>query len=690
MKIYKYALVLTLIFFYHVTYALDFDKLKINFTDFYLLEEVNDVEVQQLLQLITSDFSFADIDYNMHRRSNWKPRTHLKRLITLAKTYKNENSKYYQSDEMAEIIIGGLNYWSFNNFYSDNWWNQEIGIPQSLGPTLIICESIIPDSTMTKSLKVMDKSRIHMTGQNKIWLSGNVFMRELLRGNTKLLKTAANTIKSVMVPSKPYEEGIQPDFSFHQHGPQPQFGNYGLHLVEDIIKWMFIFNKTEIAFSKEKVDLMRNLMFEGQQKVVYKGKYEILATGRQIFPEKVNGEKYRGPIAKYELYKNLEHIFNQFDTQINPTSAPNEYVHFRNSDYSLYRTDTFFSPVRMSSKRIIGAEAGNGENQMGYYLGDGTNLIYRNGDEYHEIYPVWNWKKLPGTTTVQDTAKLPVLTWDGYRNNSHFSGGLNGKTVGITAFKYRRDNLKANKSYFFINNKVYALGSGIKTNRNFEVVTTINQCYKKGDIHVLKNEGEITSVWHDSIAYISLRHQKLNVKQEAQTGTWKKILTWHSDSLISKNIFDLEVSHGINPKNEKYAYVSVVGIPKENIKKVNINELGEILALKKEVHAIKFNHIKTIVISAFKPCEIGIDNSQKLKIKNSCLLSLTQTINGWIVEVVDPTQEQKTLEFEITGKYVVKGQNNSEIKENTTLFSIKPPNKIEEKGMKTSIKLISS
>ncbi|WP_406684518.1 hypothetical protein N1F78_02000 [Seonamhaeicola sp. MEBiC1930] len=689
MKTYKFALILTLIFFHHLSYALDFDKLKKNFTDFYLLENINDQEIQELLQLITSDFAFSDIDYKMHRRSNWQPRTHLKRLITLSSAYKNKNSKYYQSEKLTEIIIGALNYWSYNNFYSDNWWHQEIGIPQSLGPILIICESIIPDSTMTKSLKVMDKSRIYKTGQNKIWLSGNVFMRELLRGNSNLIDSAANTIKSVMVPSKPYEEGIQPDYSFHQHGPQPQFGNYGLHLAEDIIKWMFIFNKTDIAFSNEKVDLMRNLMFEGQQKVVYKGKYEILATGRQIFPEKVNGQKYRGPIAKYELYKNLEHIFNEFDTQTNPTSAPNEYVHFRNSDYSLYRTNTFFSPVRMSSKRVIGGEAGNGENQMGYYLGDGTNLIYRNGDEYHEIYPVWNWKKLPGTTTVQDTAKLVPLTWDGYKNGSHFTGGLKGKTVGITAFKYRRDSLKANKSYFFINNKVYALGSGIKTNRNFEVVTTINQCYKKGDVHVFKNKGEITSVWHDSIAYISLQNQKLNVRQKAQTGNWKKVLTWHSDSIISKNIFDLEVSHGTNPKNEKYAYASVVGIDKGDIKKVIKNELGIIIALKNEVHAVKFDNSKTIAISAFKSCVIDISKSQKLKIKTPCLLSLTQTLNGWLIEAVDPTQQQKTLEFEITGKYQIKGQNLSERIENTTLFSITTPNKIEEKGMKTSIELIS-
>ncbi|WP_430936098.1 polysaccharide lyase family 8 super-sandwich domain-containing protein [Saccharicrinis sp. 156] len=689
MRILKHVLIIALIFSSQLIYAGNWVKLKQNLRDFYLLESVSDIEVQNVLESMNNDFSFSDIDYNMHRRSNWKPREHLNRLITLATAYENTNSKYYKLDEIAESIVGGLNYWSYNHFYSHNWWQQEIGVPQNIGPTLIICESIIPDSTMTKSLEVMDKSKIRMTGQNKIWLSGNVLMRELVRGNDSLVTAAADTIKSVLVLSKPYQEGIQPDYSFHQHGPQPQFGNYGLHFAEDMIKWMFIFNNTDIAFSSEKVDLMRKLMFEGQQKVVYKGKYETLATGRQIFPEMVNGKKYRGPMAKYEIYKKLEKVFNKFDTQDNPYAAPREYIHFRNSDYSLYRTGSFFSAVRMSSQRIIGAEAGNGENQLGYYLGDGTNLIYRRGDEYHEIYPVWNWKKLPGTTTVQDTAKLPVLTWSGYKNGSYFAGGLKSKDVGITAFKYRRDSLQANKSYFFIGNKVYALGSAISTNRNFDVVTTINQCYKNGDVVVSKNKGRITSVWHDSIAYVSLCDQQLNVRQDVQSGTWKRILTWHTDSLISKDIFDLEVNHGEKPNNGKYGYVCVVGISAKEVKEVIKNRLGANIAHKNEVHALSFNQGKTLAISAFEPCEVEIGNQQKLIIKSPCLLCLNKYNDGWTIEAVDPTQQLKILSFGITGKYRLKGAQRSNIAGDVTFFDITPPENSYEKGKKSSVMLIT-
>ncbi|WP_434037578.1 polysaccharide lyase family 8 super-sandwich domain-containing protein [Formosa sp. 4Alg 33] len=687
MRLYR-CLILAIIFLCNQSiYATDIDKLKQNLKDFYLLETISDNEVEALLNSISTDFSFPDIDYTLHRRSNWTPKQHLTRLVSLAIAFEDVNSKYYNSDTLATTIVGALNFWSYNNFYSDNWWHSEIGIPQNIGPTLILCESIIPDSTMTKSLKIMDKSKIYMTGQNKTWLSGNVFMRELLRANDTLIRTAANTIKSVLIPSAPYQEGIQPDYSFHQHGPQPQFGNYGLHFAEDIIKWMFIFKETDIAFSSQQVDLMRNLMFEGQQKVVYKGNYEILATGRQIFPEFVDGKKYRGPKSKGDLYQSLERKFNLFDGHNNPEHAPSEYIHFRNSDYSLYRTDTFFSAVRMSSQRVIGAEAGNGENQLGYYLGDGTQLIYRTGKEYEDIYPVWDWKRLPGTTTVQDTANLPVLTWDGYKNNSYFTGGLKGKKVSLTAFKYRRDSLQANKSYFFVNNKIYALGSGISTNRHFNVTTTVNQSLKQGPIIVNKNKAHISSVWHDSIAYINLGKQQFHVKHETQTGSWKRILTWHSDSLISKAVFNLEVNHGLQPTNEKYAYVSVVGVSKDDVNKVIEDELGHIIAHTNKVHAVSFNNGQTISISAFEPCEIEIKTHQKLKLKSPCLLSLTKQERGWLIEAVDPTQQLSKLSFEISGKYALQKQGNSKIEGDVTVFDIVTPESVYDKGKTQTVYL---
>ena len=76
------------------------------------------------------------------------------------------------------------------------------------------------------AIEVMENAKFGMTGQNKVRLAGNVLMRGLLQDDFELVKAARDTIVSEITTGM--QEGIKSDWSFHQHGPQQQFGNYGL------------------------------------------------------------------------------------------------------------------------------------------------------------------------------------------------------------------------------------------------------------------------------------------------------------------------------------------------------------------------------------------------------------------------------------------------------------------------------
>lgn len=76
---------------------------------------------------------------------------------------------------------------------------------------------------------MMQNAKFGMTGQNKVWLAGNVLIRALLQNDEALVKKARDIIVSEIVLGQ--KEGIKSDWSFHQHGPQQQFGNYGLSFV---------------------------------------------------------------------------------------------------------------------------------------------------------------------------------------------------------------------------------------------------------------------------------------------------------------------------------------------------------------------------------------------------------------------------------------------------------------------------
>lgn len=62
----------------------------------------------------------------------------------------------------------------------------------------------------------------------------------------------------------------------------------------------------------------------------------------------------------------------------------------------------YFASVRMYSTRNHSVEVPyNEEGLRNHFLADGSNFLTRTGNEYNEIMPVYDWRKIPGTTVVQ-------------------------------------------------------------------------------------------------------------------------------------------------------------------------------------------------------------------------------------------------------------------------------------------------
>lgn len=641
------------------------ESIKANFLQFYTHQHIDSTEVTHLINTMIKKESWPDLDYESTRRSNWPPLFHLKRLKTMAIAYANPSSALYQQTELKNAILSGFNYWCNNNFKSDNWWLDEIGIPQNIGPILMLMDKEISDETKTKALEKMDASLIGKTGQNRIWLSGNVLMRELMRGNLNACEDAANEIKQTLVMTDGNSEGIQPDFSFHQHGSQLQFGNYGLHFSEDLVMWIYILNNTPLSFSSEKMELMKNVLQEGQNWVVYKNRYDILAAGRQLFPHMVDGDIYfHSIIKKADKHKMNTKLFAEIYHNELPASFTDDtgsllqgFKYYPHSDFGVYRTSDFYTSVRMCSNRTIGAEAGNGENQLGYYLGDGSNLIYRRGDEYHDIYPLWDWKKLPGTTLLQDSVRLPVLGWEGYHNQSDFTGGLTTDKIGVTAIKYRRDGLQANKSWYFFNDKIIALGSGINCKKPFPVTTTLNQCYLKDEVYVFdknykpaqKYNGK--GIWHDSIAYISLTDQPIESTILNKKGKWNNVVTWLPDTTVSATIFTASINHGTQPVDESYGYVTIPNITHQSIKKEIRNTNFSLLSLTTDIHGIHLKREDLYAFTFFNPSSFQIPELGLISVNKACILSLQIENSKTDITIADPSQKQENIKITIKGKY---------------------------------------
>lgn len=122
-------------------------------------------------------------------------------------------------------------------------------------------------------------------------------------------------------------------------------------------------------------------------------------------------------------------------------------------------------------------------------------------------------------------------------------------------------------------NEIVCLGSGITSQLDKEINTSVNQCHLVGDVYATTagKMGKMISnsrldsefsgwVWHNKIGYFFPDSISMHLKNEQQQGKWSKINFNQSDQLVSMPVFNLYVSHGKKPQEDKYAYYIVPGI----------------------------------------------------------------------------------------------------------------------------------
>lgn len=637
--------------------------------------------VEKYLAELNIDGSWPEIDYTSKERGGWPPRNHISKLLVISKAYQTKGSKHYHKKAVSEKIHLALNYWLDNDFQCPNWWYPEIGVPQVLAPVMILMEAELTPGQKEKGIKILNRSAIGMTGQNKVWQSGNVLLRNLLLKNEDNIRLAATSIQEELVVST--GEGVQPDWSYHQHGPQLQFGNYGLAYVGDMIKWISILRNTPFQFDENKISILRNYLLEGQQWVTWKNQYDISACGRQLFPKAQETKA----VSLSGFYSGMEKLDPDFADEY---KKANVYInlsgnrHFWRSDIQIQRTPEYYFSVKMCSKRVIGAESCNSENIQGYYMGDGATFLYQTQEEYFDIFPFWDWKKIPGTTVHQDNDTLPVLTARGYRIESDFVGGVSDGKNGIAVMDYNRDGLKARKSWFMFDNKIVCLGAGISSSEGIPVATSVNQSYFIGDVIIKTSDEEKSAgeskelkkpewILHDNIGYIFPTGGNLKLETREVDGSWNRVASRYPGEIIKAGIFKLWFYHGTNPKAETYQYILVPNASKQkmvelesnkpfNIK--NENEIQEVISADGEIAGIVF----------YKPGITGVFGG--IEVDNPCLVMVKNQTDGLWVSVADPTQLLSEIKLTINGSF--SGENIAK-QNDKTVINVKLP-KGEEVG----------
>ncbi|WP_418262582.1 polysaccharide lyase 8 family protein [Flavobacterium faecale] len=639
------------------TYPNELKQFRDNVISDFLKDPVTEKSAVKLISAIDEKGRWENIDYTSTRRSAWPVLGHLNNLQVLIKAYRTKSSSFYNDKALSQKIKLALNYYLDNDFQSDNWWYSQIGSPNKLSPILVTMEDEMTPEQLAKAIKLMSRAKIGMTGQNKIWLSGNVMIKSLLLRNIDSVAIASNTIKNELKVTA--GEGIQQDASYHQHGKQLQFGNYGMHYLEDMVKWMAILKGTPFAFDQEKIVILRDYVLNGQQWVFYKKAMDISGCGRQLFRGAPEAKK---DTMRYQM-KHLALIDTDFAKQyedVNDYSKTNGDKFFWRSDFHVNRTPNYYFSVKTCSSRVLGAESANSENLLGYYMGDGVTFLYQTQEEYQDIFPFWDWKKLPGTTLKQDDKPLPVLTAKGYSIDSDFVGGVSDGQNGISVMCYNRDGLQANKSWFMFNNKIICLGNGIKTSEKVAVATTINQTYLKGQVVVKTKKGvknllgnQIIDnpnwILHDNVGYIFPNGGKLNLEAQTVEGSWSRVAASYPDEKIKAKIFKLWLDHEVQPTNGNYAYIMVPNADKEILAKMEKKSEFEIQNnLDYQSVITKDGELMGIVF--YKASKVPFLGG--IEVDSPCVMMIEKSGKEVTISLADPTHQLGEIVVTLSGKYI--------------------------------------
>lgn len=636
---------------------------------------IKNPSIDKNLALFQENGSFSDIDYDDTQMTNWTPIKHIERLSDFVYAYTNEKNKYYQNEDLYQKIVKGLEYWYDVDSESDNWWHNQISEPQKLGVLLIqmrIGKKQIPQELETKILKRIQETGgdpAKWTGANRTDIALHWIYRSCLTQNEADLKTAIDNVFNPVVYTT--EEGFQHDNSYFQHGEQLYIGGYGDEILKGVTQVASYALGTQYQLDKEKVELLSKFMRETYYRTVRGQNMSFDVVGRSVSRPGLLNKRTTATYAKRMIDIDPTHAdeYKAIIARLN-RKQPADYqvtashTHYFRGDYSLHVRPQYNFDVRLASTRTKKCEYGNKENLKTYFMSDGCTNITQTGDEYFNIFPVWNWCHIPGTTAPQ-LEKVPMdpKAW-GVLGTSTYAGGVSDSIYGATAYAYMDTNPEVNtgakKSWYFFDNEVVCLGAGIQSTSTYPVHTTVNQCFLKGGIMVDKGNKEETLangshtlqapqwVLHDKIGYFFPQKEEVFLTAQTQSGRWYDINTSKSKKEEKMDVFTLGINHGVGPKDGSYAYIVVPGkTSAQEMKAYQKKNAIEILSNNPKIQAVRNTKLNVWMVTFF---EAGTFTHKELSVTvdKPCILMIKDiTSKSANLHIADPGQTQSPIQVEL-------------------------------------------
>lgn len=631
--------------------------------------------VATYLNNMSADGSWPDLTYI--NNGTWP--THATRLEQMALAYNKSGNTYYHSSAVRDKIQVGLGYLQrVHPSFTSNWFDTVVSVPEDYMVALLIMRNNInKDSLLLYSTYLLDATgNTAQRGMNRAWVSGITIYKGCIEDRFPIVKTGYASMASCLdvittTGVGTENEGIRSDYSHHQHRGQLYTGGYGRSMLEYLAYYLrhsenLSFNTQFTALRKQ---TLTSAFLSGLQLLSYKDYVDFGSAGRNISRD---GSLVLSPVMLDTMVLNdtgNATAYQNWKGHINGTGAfPSDYLgtkYFWKSAILTSHGANFYMSAKIISSRTTGTESLSGENIKGYNLPLGATNIMRTSNEYRNIFPIWQWSRIPGTTAELNEAATALDSYQIGTNN--FGGGLSHTDDGIIAYVHDYNNVKATKSYIFMNDQMICLGAGIAASKSNPIITSVDQSFANGNITY--NNGVSTQIltsdsltdntlqWvhHNNIGYFFPSGGLLTVLNKSQSGSWSSIGVG-SSTTITANVFSTYVNHSNTPSNRHYYYIVTPDKTLAEMPNVYANLKYTVVRNEADIQAVRYDGSnKKYAVIFYTPGMIDMGDGMVITSSSQAIVFIKEYSTIYRISVADPIYTQSNITLKINKKLTGSG-----------------------------------
>lgn len=471
---------------------------------------------------------------------------------TLSLSWTNPKSKVYHSDSVKQVMNRALDD-CLNFLRKDSEWSlyQWDVVRNACDIAMFLYEDLSTDQSkmlhqFLKDHRLRNTSAIKASSlSDELEMHYGVLINDL---------STITSVRDRLAASIEIGDKIQKDLSFHDEGRLAVFNPNGSFLLDQLrVAWQL--RNTSLKFPREKIVLLTDVIINAWH-LMTRGLYTVPAP-LGIYSSKENALKPTDLREYVQMMKELcperSDALTSLQASLNGEQFPKGIYHWPSSDFTAIHESNFSFFIKTNSNRTTIASPEYPENLKGKILGSGDAYVVRDGLEYFNMMPAWNWKYVPGTTSF--TKAVGTIPQSFLGNVSYGKSSLTAMKLNLTD-SLNRQQLSAHKFWASHDGMIISLVGNIKGNISGSAYTTIDQCRWRGDVtvnrpgNVLKagshRLSNVSWIHHASFVYITMPFYPTNMNFELKeiTGNWRSVSHSQPEKKVTENVFTSFIDHG--------------------------------------------------------------------------------------------------------------------------------------------------